>query len=72
MTRFVLAVFGVVLIALLGLTSLWLLGQLLSGLGNLVVAAAALLGGVLRFVVVAGVLAGLTYVLTSAWGQPQR
>lgn len=63
---------GVALAALLCLSALWLLGELVSGVGQFLVAAAALLIGVLRFVLVAGLLSGLTYVLTSAWARPGR
>ncbi|GAA3999673.1 hypothetical protein GCM10022631_08240 [Deinococcus rubellus] len=72
MIRLLLAVLGVALAALLGLSVLWLLGELVTGIGQVLVAAAALLIGVLRFVLVAGVLSGLTYVLSSAWARPGR
>jgi len=70
--RLLLTVLGVALAALLGLCALWLLGELVSGIGQVLVAAAALMIGVLRFAVVAGVLGGLTYVLASAWARPGR
>ncbi len=70
MIRLLLALFGLALVALLGLASLWLLGQLLSGFGRFLVGAAAILGGALRFALVAGVLSGLAYVLGSAWAKP--
>ncbi|AWN23913.1 hypothetical protein DKM44_12295 [Deinococcus irradiatisoli] len=72
MIRLLLALFGLALIALLGLASLWLLGQVLSGFGHFLVGMAAVLGGALRFALVAGVLGGLAYVLGGAWARPGR
>ncbi|AZI42131.1 hypothetical protein EHF33_04705 [Deinococcus psychrotolerans] len=72
MIRLLLAVLGLVLAALLSLTALWLLGELVSGLGQVLTTTASLLLGVLRFALTAGVLGGLAYILTSAWGRPHR
>ena len=54
MTRLIALLLSVVLLALLTLTGVWLAGQLLSGLGAFVVAAA-------------GVLCGVVYFVTSSW-----
>lgn len=72
MIRLLLAVVGLVLILLLGLAALWLLGEFFAGLGGFLVVTASLLGGVLRFVLIAGVLSILAYVLSSAWKRPER
>lgn len=72
MIRLLLALLGLILAALLSLTALWLLGEALSGLGQVLSAAASLLLGVLRFALTAGILSGLAYVLASAWARPHR
>ncbi|WP_293911996.1 hypothetical protein [Deinococcus sp.] len=70
MLRFVLPLLTVTLLVLLGLAGLWLIGQLVSGLGEVLVATALLLGGVLRFVVLGSLLGSVAYVLGSAWSRP--
>ncbi|MFC4455015.1 hypothetical protein [Deinococcus sonorensis] len=67
MGRLISAVVGVLLLAILALAGVWLLGQLLTGLGAFVVATAGVLGGLLKFMLVAGVLGGLVYFLASTW-----
>lgn len=66
-TRLIALLLGVLLLALLTLTGVWLAGQLLSGLGAFVVAAAGVLAGLLRFLLLAGVLCGVVYFVTSSW-----
>lgn len=72
MTRLLLALLAVVFAALLSLVALWLLGELVLGLGQVLTTTAALLLGVLRFALTAGLLGGLAYILTSAWARPHR
>ena len=67
MTRLFVLLLSVVLLAVLTLTGVWLAGQLLSALGTFVVAAAGVLAGLLRFLLLAGVLCGLVYFVTSSW-----
>ena len=70
MTRLLVALLGVLLLALLGLAGLWMLGQLLSGVGAFVVGAARVLAGLMRFLLLAGVLCGVVYFVTSSWRRP--
>ncbi|PTA69236.1 hypothetical protein [Deinococcus arcticus] len=67
MTRVLLALAGVVLLAVTALALVWLLGQLLTGLGIFIVGAAGVLGRLLWFVLVTGLLSGLVYFVASAW-----
>ena len=67
MTRLLLALAGVVLLAVTALAAVWLLGQLLTGLGLFVVGAAGVLGRLLWFLLITGVLAGVVYFVASAW-----
>ncbi len=67
MTRLFVLLLGVLLLALVTLTGVWLVGQLLSGLGAFVVAAAGVLAGLLRFLLLAGGLCGVVYFVTSSW-----
>lgn len=67
MTRLLLALAGVLLLALTALTLIWLAGQLLAGLGAFVVGAAGVLLRLLGFLLLAGGLGGLAYFLASAW-----
>ncbi|WP_188963846.1 hypothetical protein [Deinococcus aquiradiocola] len=70
MTRLLVALLGVVLLAILALAAVWLLGQVLGGLGAFVVAAASVLAGLLKFLLLAGVLCGAVYFVTSSWRRP--
>jgi hypothetical protein len=70
MSRLLLVLLSVTLLVLLALAGLWLIGQLLSGLGGFLVASALVLGGALRFAVLGALLGGLAYVLGSAWRPP--
>ena len=72
MARLILAAVGVILLAIAALALVWLLGQLLVGLGAFVVGTAAVLGRLLGFLVFAGVLGGLIYFLASAWRPSSR
>ncbi|GGO17996.1 hypothetical protein [Deinococcus humi] len=67
MARLILAIIGVVLLAVAALSLVWLLGQLLVGLGAFVVGTAAVLWRLLGFLILAGTLGGLAYFLASAW-----
>ncbi|MFW8626080.1 hypothetical protein [Deinococcus sp. ME38] len=67
MTRLLLALAGVILLAVTALAAVWLLGQLLTGLGVFVVGAVGVLGRLLWFLLVTGLLGGLVYFVTSAW-----
>lgn len=70
MTRLIVAVLGVVLLALLALAGVWLLGQLLTGLGALIVGVASVLGGLLKFLLAASVVCGVVYFVASGWRRP--
>ncbi|CAM3172057.1 hypothetical protein DESA109040_00745 [Deinococcus saxicola] len=72
MARLILAVIGVVLLAIAALALVWLLGQLLVGLGAFVVGTAAVLWRLLGFLILAGALGGLVYFLASAWRPSAR
>ncbi|WP_237427740.1 hypothetical protein [Deinococcus xianganensis] len=67
MTRILLALAGVILLAVTALAAVWLLGQLLTGLGLFIVGAAGVLGRLLWFLLITGVLAGVVYFVASAW-----
>lgn len=67
MARLVSAVVGVVVLAAVALLVVWLLGQLLIGLGIFVVGLARVLTGVAKFLLIAGALCGLAYFLASAY-----
>lgn len=67
MTRILLALAGVILLAVTALAAVWLLGQLLTGLGLFIVGAAGVLGRLLWFLLVTGVLAATVYFVASAW-----
>lgn len=67
MSRVILALLGVILLAVVALALLWLLGQLMVGVGAFVVGTAAVLSRLLWFLIVTGVLSGLVYFVTSAW-----
>lgn len=71
MTRLLLALVGVVLLAVIALALVWLAGQLLVGLGAFVVGAARVLARLLAFLIAAGLLGGLAYFIASAW-RPAR
>lgn len=71
MTRLIVAVLSVVLLALLALAGVWLLGQLLTGLGALIVGVASVLGGLLKFLLAAGVVCGVVYFVASGWRRPR-
>ena len=70
MTRLIVALVGVVVLALLALAGVWLLGELLTGLGGLIVGVASVLGGLLKFLLVGGVVCGVVYFVASSWRQP--
>ena len=70
MARLVVALLGVVLLALLALAGVWLLGQLFIGIGALVVGTAGVLGRLIWFLLVAGVLCSVVYFVTSSWRKP--
>lgn len=71
MTRLLLALAGVLLLALTALALLWLAGQLLAGLGAFVVGAAGVLWRLLVFLLLAGGLGGVAYFVASAWRPAQ-
>ncbi|GGR84822.1 hypothetical protein GCM10008960_09800 [Deinococcus sedimenti] len=62
-----LALAGVVLLAVTALAAVWLLGQLLTGLGLFIVGAAGVLGRLMWFLLITGILAGVVYFVSSAW-----
>jgi hypothetical protein len=70
MTRAAVAVIGVLLLAVLGLAAFWLLGQLIVGVGAFMVGMAGVLAGLLKFLLLSGVLCGLVYFVTSSWRRP--
>lgn len=67
MTRVLIALTGVVLLAITALAVVWLAGELLAGLGGFVVGASVVLWKLLWFLVLTGVLGGLVFFVTSAW-----
>lgn len=71
MTRLLLALVGVVLLALAALALIWLAGQLLALVGAFVIGTAGVLGRLLGFLLLAGGLGGLAYFVASAW-RPAR
>ncbi|WP_425147357.1 hypothetical protein [Deinococcus sp.] len=71
MTRLIVALVGVVVLALLALAGVWLLGELLTGLGGLIVGVASVLGGLLKFLLVGGVVCGVVYFVASSWRRPR-
>ncbi|MFC4637059.1 hypothetical protein [Deinococcus hohokamensis] len=67
MTRMLFALAGVVLLAITALAVVWLVGEILAGLGAFVVGASVVLWKLLWFLILAGVLGGLVFFVTSAW-----
>lgn len=67
MTRVVFFLLGVALLAVTALGALWLLGQLLAGLGAFIAGTAGVLLRLLWFLAVAGLLGGVAFFLSSAW-----
>ncbi|GHF31324.1 hypothetical protein GCM10017781_04480 [Deinococcus metalli] len=72
MARLLLALIGVVLLAVVALALLWLLGQVMVGVGAFVVGTAGVLSRLLWFLIFTGLLSGLVYFVTSAWRPPGR
>lgn len=72
MSRVILALLGVILLAVVALALLWLLGQVMVGVGAFVVGTAAVLSRLLWFLIVTGVLSGLVYFVASAWRPAAR
>ncbi|MFD1730606.1 hypothetical protein ACFSC4_05250 [Deinococcus malanensis] len=62
MTRVLIALAGVMLLAITALAAVWLAGQLLAGLGAFVVGASTVLWKLLWFLVMATVLGGLVFL----------
>ncbi|MFC5847841.1 hypothetical protein [Deinococcus petrolearius] len=71
MTRVVFFLLGVALLAVTALGALWLLGQLLAGLGAFIAGTAGVLLRLLWFLAVAGLLGGVAFFLAGAW-RPAR
>ena len=67
MLRLVFALVGVILLAVTALAMIWMAGHVLAGLGRVVAGTAGVLFKLLWFLIVAGVLGGLVYFVTSAW-----
>lgn len=67
MSRLLLALAGVVLLAVTALGLIWLVGQLLVGVGALAVGTAGVLLKLLWFLVVAGLVGGAVYFVSNAW-----
>ncbi|WP_309571651.1 methyltransferase domain-containing protein [Deinococcus sp.] len=67
MSRVFMALIGVILLAVVALALLWLLGEVMVGLGAFVVGTAAVLSRLLSFLIFTGLLSGLVYFVTSAW-----
>ncbi len=67
MARFGLILLGIILLVVMALGLLWLLGQLLVGIGAVVVSVAGVLSRLVWFLIVAGVASGLVYFVASAW-----
>lgn len=67
MLRVLIALLGVLLLACTALALVWLAGQLLAGMGLLLVGTAGVLLRLLWFLLLAGVLGGLVFFVTNAW-----
>lgn len=67
MTRLLLSLAGVILLAVVALAVIWLVGQVLVGAGSLAVGTAGVLLKLLWFLVVAALLGGLVYFVANAW-----
>lgn len=67
MTRILLALAGVALLAVVALTVLWLAGQLLVGVGSVAVSTAGVMLKLLWFLSLSALLGGLVYFVASAW-----
>lgn len=67
MTRLLLGFAGVILLAIVALAVIWLVGQVLVGVGGIAVGAAGVLLKVLWFLMVAALLGGLVYFVANAW-----
>ncbi|MFB9994880.1 hypothetical protein ACFFLM_23300 [Deinococcus oregonensis] len=72
MTRLLFALLGIILLAVAALALVWLAGQLLVGLGVFVVGAAGVLGRLLWYLALTGVLAGIVFFVASAWRPASR
>ena len=72
MARVILALVGVLLLAVTALALIWVLGQLLVGVGVVVVGTAGVLSRLLWFLVFTGLLSGLVYFVASAWRPAPR
>lgn len=72
MTRVLLLVTGLLLLAVTALAALWLGGQLLAGLGAVLTGAAGTLLRLLWFLTLAGLIGGLAYFVGSAWRPGRR
>lgn len=72
MTRVLLFVAGIFLLAVTALGVLWLAGQVLVGVGAVLAGAAGALLRLLWFLALAGVVGGLTYFVSNAWRPGRR
>ena len=72
MTRVLLFVAGIFLLAVTALGVLWLAGQVLVGVGAVLAGAAGALLRLLWFLALAGVVGGLTYFGSTAWRPGRR
>lgn len=72
MTRLLLGLAGVVLLAVVALALIWLAGQVLVGVGALAVGTAGVLLKLLWFLVVVTLLGGLVYFVANAWRPGHR
>ena len=67
MSRLLLSLAGVVLLAVVALAVIWLAGQLLVGIGVLALGTAGVLLRLLWFLIVAAGLGGVVYFVANAW-----
>lgn len=67
MSRVLLFLAGVIIMALLALCIIWLAGQLALGIGLLLVGLSDIFFKLLWFCLLSGLLGGVAYFITSAW-----
>lgn len=67
MSRFLLGLAGIVLLAVTALALIWVAGQVLVGVGVLAVGTAGVMLRLLWFLIVAAGLGGLVYFVANAW-----
>lgn len=70
MARLFASLLAVVLLAFVALALVWLVGQVLTGVGVFLAGAAGVLGRTLLYLLLATLLGGVAYFLASAYRKP--